>query len=128
MRREPPVRIREGLGVQFPRATRLVILCRSPEDADRALAMVQEWTAEAGLTLHPTKTRIVNASGAMALTSWAIGSRRYDATRGRRAWTKFKDTIRAKTKRTSGESLQESSTILNPTLRGWFEYFKHSHH
>ncbi len=38
-----------------------VILCRSPEEANQALAAVQEWTASAGLTLHPTKTRIVDA-------------------------------------------------------------------
>jgi RNA-directed DNA polymerase len=38
-----------------------VILCRSREEAERALAMVQEWVATASLTLHPTKTRIVNA-------------------------------------------------------------------
>jgi len=29
-----------------------VIMCRSPEEAARALAVVQEWTASAGLTLH----------------------------------------------------------------------------
>ena len=28
-----------------------VIMCRSPEEAARALAVVQEWTASAGLTL-----------------------------------------------------------------------------
>ena len=33
-----------------------------PGGSDRALALVQEWTATAGLTLHPTKTRIVNAT------------------------------------------------------------------
>ena len=38
-----------------------VILCRSPEEAARALAVVQQWTAEAGLTLHPDKTQIVDA-------------------------------------------------------------------
>ena len=38
-----------------------VILCRSPEEANQALAMVRDWTAAAGLTLHPTKTRIVDA-------------------------------------------------------------------
>ncbi len=38
-----------------------VIMCRSPEEAARALAVVQEWTASAGLTLHPTKTRIIDA-------------------------------------------------------------------
>ena len=37
-----------------------VICCRTPEDATRALALVQDWTAQAGLILHPTKTRIVD--------------------------------------------------------------------
>ena len=30
-----------------------VVLCRTPEDAAEALAVVQDWTAQAGLTLHP---------------------------------------------------------------------------
>ena len=38
-----------------------VIMCRSPEEAARALAVVQAWTASAGLTLHPNKTRIIDA-------------------------------------------------------------------
>ena len=38
-----------------------VILCKTREDADRALALVQRWVAENELTLHPTKTRIVDA-------------------------------------------------------------------
>ena len=33
MGREFHVRFREGLGVQFPRATRLVVFCESQEDA-----------------------------------------------------------------------------------------------
>ena len=37
-----------------------MICCKTPEDATRALAVVQNWTAQAGLTLHPTKTRIVD--------------------------------------------------------------------
>src|SRR5260370_19164952 len=39
-----------------------VVLCRSSQEAAAALAVVQEWTAQAGLTLHPTKTRLVNAA------------------------------------------------------------------
>ncbi len=39
----------------------LVIQCRSREEAQRALTLVQAWTAPAGLTLHPTKTKIVDA-------------------------------------------------------------------
>ena len=49
-----------------------VIMCRSPEDAARALALVQQWTVEAGLKLHPDKTKIVNAT-TMPLNSSAIG-------------------------------------------------------
>jgi len=103
-----------------------VILCRSPEEAARALARVQEWTAAAGLTLHPTKTRIVNARE----DSFEFLGYRFD--RGKRyprdkSLKKFKDTIRAKTKRNSGDSLQAIIASLNLTLRGWFEYFKHSH-
>src|SRR4051794_20461754 len=125
MRREPPVRIREGPGVQFPRATRLVILCRSPEEAARALAVVQAWTAEAGLQLHPDKTKVVDATE----TGFDFLGYRFEG--GRRSpraksLKKLKDAIRAKTPRTSGESLTEIIARLNPTLRGWFEYFKHS--
>jgi RNA-directed DNA polymerase len=103
-----------------------VILCRSPEDAARALARVQEWTVTAGLTLHPTKTRIINATE----DSFDFLGYRFD--RGRRfprdkSLKKLKDTIRAKTKRNSGKCLPAIIASLNPTLRGWFEYFKHSY-
>jgi RNA-directed DNA polymerase len=40
---------------------------------------------------------------------------------------KFKDAIRAKTKRASGQSLATLLLAVSLTLRGWFEYFKHSH-
>jgi RNA-directed DNA polymerase len=103
-----------------------VILCRSPDEASQALAMVQEWTAAAGLTLHPTKTRIVDAKeGAFEF----LGYRFEDGKRYPRAKSmmKLKDTIRAKTKRKTGGSLRAIIGSLNPTLRGWFEYFKHSY-
>jgi RNA-directed DNA polymerase len=103
-----------------------VILCRSPEEAARALARVQAWTAAAGLSLHPTKTRIVQATE----DSFDFLGYRFD--RGKRyprakSLKKFKDTIRAKTKRTNGQGLRAIIASLNPTLRGWFGYFKHSY-
>src|SRR5208337_383723 len=39
-----------------------VILCRSEAEARTALEQVQAWTALVGLRLHPTKTRIVDAT------------------------------------------------------------------
>jgi len=102
-----------------------VVLCRSRQDAQAALAEVQQWTASAGLTLHPTKTRLVNApeEGFEFLGyRFMAGTRR---PRGK-SLQKFKDMIRAKTRRTSGHSLFRIIVDINRTLRGWFEYFKHS--
>ena len=114
-------------GFQMVRyADDFVIMCRSPEDAARALALVQEWTVEAGLKLHPEKTKIVNAK------EDAFDFLGYRFQRGRKyvrpkSLQKLKDVIRAKTKRTSGESLTKIINDLTPSLRGWFEYFKHSY-
>ncbi|MGB6067019.1 MAG: group II intron reverse transcriptase/maturase [Desulfomonilaceae bacterium] len=105
-----------------------VILCRTEEEAHQALALVQEWTTKAGLSLHPTKTRIVDTTARGGFDF--LG---YHFERGMR-WPrpkslhKLKDTLRAKTKRTSGHSLPAIILDVNRTLRGWFEYFKHSHH
>jgi RNA-directed DNA polymerase len=38
-----------------------VVLCRSEAEAAQALAMIGQWTAAAGLVLHPVKTRTVDA-------------------------------------------------------------------
>ena len=116
----------EQAGVEMVRyADDFVLLCRSREEAERALERVQEWTATAGLTLHPVKTRIVDAQK----ESFDFLGYRFD--RGRK-WPreksrkKFRDTIRSKTRRTHGHSLKVVIEDLNRTLKGWFEYFKHS--
>ncbi len=53
------VRICEGLGVQFPRATRLVMGFACEEDARRVLEVLPKRFGKYGLTLHPDKTRLV---------------------------------------------------------------------
>jgi RNA-directed DNA polymerase len=104
----------------------LVIQCRTREEAERALALVQAWTAQAGLTLHPTKTKIVDAEtdGFDFLGYRFVKHRRFPR---RKSLAKFRDAIRAKTRRTAGRSLNMIVADVNRTLRGWFEYFKHSH-
>jgi RNA-directed DNA polymerase len=103
-----------------------VVLCRSPEEAAAALAAVQAWTATAGLVLHPGKTRLVDARS----EGFDFLGYRFEAGHRRprsKSLGKLKDTIRAKTKRTSGQALPQIIAEVNRTLRGWFEYFKHSH-
>jgi len=103
-----------------------VVMCRSQEDATAALAVVQQWTVSAGLTLHPTKTRLVDERehGFDFLGYHFQAGKRWPRSKSRK---KLRDTIRAKTKRTSGHSMTQIIADVNRTLRGWFEYFKHSY-
>jgi RNA-directed DNA polymerase len=116
-----------GSGYQMTRyADDLVIQCRTREEAERALAMVQIWTAERGLTLHPTKTKIVDAETDEFdfLGYRFVKHRRFPR---KKSLAKFRDSIRGKTKRTVGRSLPVIIADVNRTVRGWFEYFKHSY-
>ncbi len=101
-----------------------VILCRTVEDASRALALVQQWTADNGLTLHPTKTRIVD-SGSVSFGFLGYEFRWVKHWPRKKSVQKLKDSIRQKTRRTNGNSLQCIVTHVNSTLRGWFTYFQH---
>ena len=104
-----------------------VVMGRNEEEATAALAVVQQWTASAGLTLHPTKTRLVDerCDGFDFLGYHFEAGKRWPREKSRK---KLRDTIRAKTKRTSGHSMTQIIADVNRTLRGWFEYFKHSYH
>lgn len=103
-----------------------VILCPAREDADRALGLVQQWVEANGLTLHPTKTRVVDArSESFSFLGYEFrGELRLPR---KKSLGKFKDTLRMKTRRTSGNSLACIIHSVNQTLRGWFAYFRHSH-
>lgn len=104
-----------------------VILCRTRDQAETALERVRGWVSQAGLTLHPDKTRIADT----AREDFSFLGFRFDS-RGRR-WPrdksiqKLREAIRHKTRRTNGQSLDTIIRKINPTLRGWFGYFKHSY-
>jgi RNA-directed DNA polymerase len=119
----------EELGYEMVRyADDLVILSRSREEAEEALREVSKWTAEAGLKLHPEKTRIVDAREKKAGFDF-LGYHFEQGLRWprKKSLKKLKDTIRVKTKRNNGRSLKVIIEDVNRTTRGWFEYFKHSH-
>jgi len=104
-----------------------VLLCRTRADADRALEQVQGWVTENGLTLHPDKTCIVDAREPGGFDFLGYHFERGMKWPRTKSMKKLRDTIRAKTKRTNGHSMSRTIAELNPTLRGWYEYFKHSH-
>lgn len=115
-------------GVEMVRyADDFVILCRSEAEAEEALEEVRRWAAQAGLTLHPVKTRIVKAEEQCGFDFLGYHFERGMKWPRRKSLDKLKNTIRGKTKRTNGQSLQVIIDDVNRTLVGWLEYFKHSH-
>ena len=106
-----------------------VVLCRSLEEAKAALSLIQSWVDENGLQLSPEKTQIGNSletgQGFEFLGYRFESGCRYVREKSLR---KFKEKIRSKTRRTRGDSIEIIISDLNPTIKGWFEYFKHGHH
>ena len=103
-----------------------IILCESQEQAEEAMGQVRHWVDQAGLILHPTKTRIVDAEGPGGFDF--LG---YHFERGMRwprpkSLDKFKTAIPEKTERTRNDPMNTIIGEVNRTLRGWMGYFKHS--
>jgi RNA-directed DNA polymerase len=118
----------EANGFEMVRyADDFVVLCLNEAEAQRALAVVQQWTAEVGLRLHPEKTRIVDATQSGGFDFLGYHFERGEKRPRGKSLQKFKDTLRARTKRNQGQSLQVIIANVNRTTRGWFGYFKHSH-
>ena len=108
-----------------------VVLCRSEEEACQALARVKEWTAQAGLTLHPDKTRIISVTEGPPWEAEGFDFLGFHLTRDHRtprakSLKKFRDTIRERTPRSNGHCLTAIIQPLNRSLRGWFNYFRAS--
>ncbi len=114
-----------GLNYQMVRyADDFVILCRTAEEAQAALEEVQRWVTENGLTLHPTKTRIVDSrETSFAFLGYCF--RRNLRFPREKSYAKLQARLRELTPRKSGQSLECIIQQLNNTLRGWFGYFRH---
>ena len=121
-----------GLGFEMVRyADDMVVLCRSEEEAVAALEKLREWMAGAGLTLHPDKTRKVDM-GLVESHFDFLGYRFQRSRRGRlmrlvrpKSLRKLRESIKPRTRRNNGTSMEAIVADLNRTLPGWFGYFKH---
>jgi RNA-directed DNA polymerase len=93
-------------GVEMVRyADDFVILCRTAEDAQQALAIVQRWTEAAGLQLHPEKTHLVDMQQPGGFEFLGYHFERDRRWPRRKSQQKLKDAVRQKTRRTNGHSL-----------------------
>ncbi len=109
----------------------MVVLCRNPETAGQALETIRGWMTEAGLTLHPEKTRVVSLTEPGSHFDF-LGYRFWRTRKGGltrfvrpKSKQKLKQKIKPLTKRANGQSLEALVTKLNPILRGWYGYYKH---
>src|SRR3984893_6770073 len=83
-----------------------VVLCKSREEADAALAEIRAWVADNGLRLHPGKTHIGDCR--QRGEGFEFLGYRFEVGRRfvrKKSLNRFKDSIRAKTRRTRGQSL-----------------------
>jgi RNA-directed DNA polymerase len=119
-----------GKGYRMARyADDFVVLCRSREEAVAALGVIRDWAAANGLALNPDKTHLGDCR--QPDQGFEFLGYRFEAGRRmvrKKSLDRIKDKIREKTRRSRGQSLACIIADLNPTLRGWFEYFKHARH
>lgn len=110
----------------------MVIQCRSENDAKQAMNLLRQWTDQAGLELHPTKTSVVQVNEEQGFDFLGY---HFQFSRGTpnkvvkwprdKSVKKFKDKVRQHTRRSDGRGLKVIIARLNPVIRGFFEYFKH---
>lgn len=111
-----------------------VLLCKTLEEAETALARVRDWMARSGLTLHPEKTRIADMSR-YGSTFEFLGFRfkRHLNKKGEdkllrlvrdKSLVKIRHAVRKETPRLCGRSLEEIIKRLNKRLKGWSAYFR----
>lgn len=125
---ELDVEMREAGLVMVRYADDAVVLCRSPEEAQSALARMRAWVSANGLTLNPDKTHIgdcrVDGQGFEFLGYRFEAGRRWVRKKSLMA---LRDKVRARTPRNRGASIESVIASLNPTLKGWYAYFKQAH-
>ena len=125
---DPLDQMMEQKGFEMVRyADDFVVLCRTAQQAEQALQIVRRWTEQVGLQLHPEKTKLVDEStGSFDFLGYRFKQgNKYPSKKAKR---KFLSKIKEKTPRTHGHSLSVIIEDLNRTIRGWYEYFKHSYY
>jgi len=110
-----------------------VILCRTEAESGKALNIINQWMSEMELTLSAEKTKSINvqedgASFVFLGYKFLNHKERLKRVPSQKSLRKFKDSIRSLTKRNNGKSLSCIINDINPKIRGWFEYYKHSWH
>lgn len=98
-----------------------VILTKSPEEAALAMAFAKESLGSLGLSLHETKTRLTDFHEGFEFLGFHF--RGYYLGIRARSLEKFKERVRAVTRRNQGRNVDAVLHDLNPVIRGYANYF-----
>lgn len=121
-----------------------VVMCKSRAEATRAMIAARKVLAAMGLTLHPEKTDIVHIAWGFEFLGYKLkrgkghelpaGKRTTRANRMNiyavprsKAVERFKDEMRLLTRRRSPLTLKELVDAINPSIRGWGQYYRKAH-
>jgi RNA-directed DNA polymerase len=102
-----------------------VILCQTESEAQKAMQLISRWMQAAQLQLHPEKTKVIDATqpGGFEFLGYHY-ERGYKWPR-HKSELKVRETLRRRTRRTNGQSMECIIAGINPILRGWYNYFRH---
>ena len=107
-----------------------VVLCQSREEAEKALETIQKWVTSAGLQLHPKKTRIASLAEGFEFLGFRYCRSKQTGQRikvpRKKSLIKLRQAIREKTSRLRSGAMEFIIQELNPTLKGWYGYFRTS--
>jgi len=122
-----------------------VVTCRTKAEAQAAMHHAKKILEKLGVKLHSKKTRITHVRGGFEFLGYKIkrGSRPLKLSEDKiksgtqqghmyayptqKSITRFKDQIRARTKREIPLTTEGIIAELNPIIRGWGNYYKKAH-
>ena len=121
-----------------------VVLCKTRNEAVKALNDARQILSKIGLTLHPEKTRITHIKWGFEFLGYKIKQGKglklprhkikkqpniinIYAIPTEKSVKRFMDTIRSRTKRRIPLSLFELIESINPVIRGWGNYYRKAH-
>lgn len=104
-----------------------VVLCRTRTHAEEVLEVVRHWCDEAGLQLHPVKTRLVDMSEPGGFDFLGYHFERTQRWPREKSLDAMERKLHGLTRRNCGQNLSVLiAQTLNPIVRGWANYFRRS--
>ena len=98
-----------------------IVLCSTPQEANRALGLVKKTLAELKLELHPTKTRFSTFWDGFEFLGFRFQA--FHLTARSASVERFKARVRTLTRRQQGRNVEAVIRDLNAVIRGWARFF-----